>query len=268
MTTDEYTRQYMPGDLEKKADSARFDEIVECVKLGKPLPDGFDSTVELATASYIKSRESERRSGMLPEVGFKKCVENMRKRFLTEYRAFVMQMTRYKEILRNGLLFSQKITYLLKNIGEMSDEEIIDELLTLFGLVFNEVEEKVLRKKWQEGKKKRAKKPTKKKAAPSIEVPDELREEWDGFLKMRKAKNKPMTERAQNMLYKKLMELAGGDIALAGKILDESTRNGWTDVYAPKAGNLKQEVYTSDASYDIKAYESELVALKFLEKDE
>lgn len=270
MTTEEYTRQYMPGDVEKKADSERFNTIVKCVETGTPLPDGFESVLEAATASYIKARCAEMRAGMLPKVGYQKCVNDMRRRFLTEYRAFVMQRTRYREILHNGLNFSQRIAHLLKNIGEMSDSEIIDELLTLFGVVFNESEEMSLRKRWNEGKTAKAKKTkkTKKCSTSVLELPDELREAWDGFEQMRKAKHKPMTERAAKMMYKKLLELAGGDVALAKTILDESTRNGWTDVYLPKAEKKKQEIYSSNASYDIKAFEEEenLVALKYLEE--
>ena len=187
---------------------------------------------------------------------------------------FVLQMTRYKEILENGLKYSRECARLLKSADQMTDEEIIESFLSLFGVVFNEVEADIIRRKRRVGRKtntpreKKAKKPAKKKAAPSIEIPDELRKPWDGFSQMRKAKHKPMTARAEQMIYKKLMELAGGDIALAGLILDESTRNGWTDVYALKGERPKQKVFTSDASYDIKAFESELVALKFLEKDE
>ena len=269
MTTEEYIRQYMPGEHERLEDSARYDEIVACVESGRPLPDGFDSTIETATANYIKSRARERRSGTLPEAGYRRCLEDMRKSFVREYRALATMRCRYKEILANGLNFSRQCADLLQNIDRMSDEEIIDKLLALFGIVFNEVEERLFRKKWHEGKKKRAEETKKakksKKIAAAVPVPDELREAWNGFAEMRKKKKKPITERAGKMLYKRLMEISGGDLDTAGKILDEATRNSWTDVWPLSAQPQKAD----KASYDIKEFESveNLAALKFIEKE-
>lgn len=56
---------------------------------------------------------------------------------------------------------------------------------------------------------------------------------WDGWLEMRKARKKPLTERAMARAINKLdaMRQAGQDIA---EVLDRSTINGWTDVYEIK----------------------------------
>lgn len=56
---------------------------------------------------------------------------------------------------------------------------------------------------------------------------------WDGWLEMRKARKKPLTERAMARAINKLdaMRQAGQDIA---EVLDRSTLNGWTDVYEIK----------------------------------
>lgn len=73
----------------------------------------------------------------------------------------------------------------------------------------------------------------KKKKQPAV-IPDWIpRDAWLGFVEMRKAKKKPLTERAIHSIEKKLIEFMnrGYDIAA---ILDQSTINGWTDVYAPK----------------------------------
>lgn len=59
-------------------------------------------------------------------------------------------------------------------------------------------------------------------------------EAWDGFCEMRRAMKKiPFTERAQKMVLKSLYEIraAGHD---ANAALDQSTVNGWRDVWAPK----------------------------------
>jgi len=56
---------------------------------------------------------------------------------------------------------------------------------------------------------------------------------WVGFVNMRKATNKPMTDRAvQNLLTKlEKMRAAGQDVA---EVLDQSTNACWADVYEVK----------------------------------
>jgi hypothetical protein len=57
---------------------------------------------------------------------------------------------------------------------------------------------------------------------------------WSGFIEMRIAKKKPIqTERTANLILKDLTawNLKGLD---CNKALDNSTKNGWTDVYEPK----------------------------------
>ncbi|AGN30402.1 hypothetical protein SXAG_00121 [Synechococcus phage S-CBS4] len=56
---------------------------------------------------------------------------------------------------------------------------------------------------------------------------------WVGFVNMRKATNKPMTERAVENLLAKLekMRAAGQDVA---EVLDQSTNSCWADVYEIK----------------------------------
>lgn len=177
---------------------------------------------------------------------------------------------RYKEILANGLRLSRICTDLLKNIGQMSDEEIIDKLLALFGNVFNESEEALLRKRWHEGKEQRKnpEKPKKerkaKKEKAELVIPDELNEAWNAFSEMRAKKRKPLTKSAAALIYKRLMEYAKGDILTAEKILNESTLNGWSGVFPLK----EEEKKRSKASYDIDKFEGvdNLVALKFMEE--
>ena len=62
---------------------------------------------------------------------------------------------------------------------------------------------------------------------------------WAGFTEMRLAKGKrtPFTDRAARMIIKTLEELhqAGHD---ANASLDQSTRNGWSDVYMPRKSEI------------------------------
>ena len=72
------------------------------------------------------------------------------------------------------------------------------------------------------------------RSATLIVLPDFVSaESWDGFLEMRKQIRKPATDRAKQMLIKKLVMLhnAGHD---ANEILDQSTVNGWQDLYEMK----------------------------------
>lgn len=72
------------------------------------------------------------------------------------------------------------------------------------------------------------------RSAPLIELPDFiLPEAWFGFLEMRKKIKKPPTERACQLLIKKLVMFhnAGHD---ANAILDQSTTNGWQDLFEIK----------------------------------
>jgi hypothetical protein len=63
---------------------------------------------------------------------------------------------------------------------------------------------------------------------------DSFKEAWQGFVDMRKAKKKPMTERAAKMILKKLDKLSGGDEEMQIAILDKSVVKCWDDVYELK----------------------------------
>jgi hypothetical protein len=72
---------------------------------------------------------------------------------------------------------------------------------------------------------------------------DAFKEAWQGFIDMRKANKKPMTERAAQMILKKLDKLSGGDEATQIAILDKSVVKCWSDVY-----ELKEQYGTSKQS--------------------
>jgi hypothetical protein len=79
----------------------------------------------------------------------------------------------------------------------------------------------------------------KKPAQPAVALPDWLPiASWEAYLEMRKEKRKVPTARATELLLTELERLlvAGQDIAA---VLDKSTRNGWTDVYAIKTDPIR-----------------------------
>ncbi len=65
------------------------------------------------------------------------------------------------------------------------------------------------------------------------------KETWDAFIEVRKAKKCPNTERALNMLIKKLykFKIQGIDIK---EIIECSIVNGWKDIYEPRKGGFIQ----------------------------
>jgi hypothetical protein len=68
----------------------------------------------------------------------------------------------------------------------------------------------------------------------AVAVPDWVPEEaWAGFVEMRKRIRKPMTERAQQLMLKKLAALKdeGNDPA---EVLDRSTMNNWQGIFSVK----------------------------------
>jgi hypothetical protein len=60
---------------------------------------------------------------------------------------------------------------------------------------------------------------------------DSFKEAWQGFVDMRKANKKPMTDRAAKMILKKLDKLSGGDEEKQIAMLDKSVVKCWSDVY-------------------------------------
>ena len=76
--------------------------------------------------------------------------------------------------------------------------------------------------------------PPKSPLKGGVEIPDELAESWSGFCEMRKKIKKPLTDRAGKMILNELDKLAPGDRRTQGKILDQSTKHCWRDVYPLK----------------------------------
>lgn len=100
-------------------------------------------------------------------------------------------------------------------------------------------------------------------ATPSALIPAWVPlEAWSGYLEMRKKKNKPATDRAIELALAKLAQFhASGHSIMA--VLDQSTMNGWTDLYAPKdqhnghngmnghaKPNLRQAAYDAIMGFD------------------
>ena len=78
--------------------------------------------------------------------------------------------------------------------------------------------------------------PKKGKPVVSSSHSPEFEEAWAGFVEMRKKIRKPLTDRAKDLLFKKLEKLAPGDEVKQAAILDQSIERCWQGVF-----ELKQE---------------------------
>lgn len=80
------------------------------------------------------------------------------------------------------------------------------------------------------------------------------------FIEMRKKMKKPPTDEAIRLIILELEKLAPGDEATQIEILNQSTKNGWTDVYQLKTqkngSKEKQPVYQNP---DFKKYENQQI---------
>lgn len=82
----------------------------------------------------------------------------------------------------------------------------------------------------------------KRKRAPRFENP-ELEKAWCNFVEMRKKSRKPMTDRAKDLMDKKLRKLAADQFGelnedKAIEILEKSTLNAWSDIYEPHSKGI------------------------------
>ena len=76
------------------------------------------------------------------------------------------------------------------------------------------------------------------------------------FLAMRNAKQKPATERALKLVFKELDKLSNGNDSQRIAILEQSTRNGWTDVYPLKSnGNRMPGKTVVEQQYPQRPYD-------------
>lgn len=98
----------------------------------------------------------------------------------------------------------------------------------------NDADEKLTREeKRREEKDQKQKQP---QAALSVDLPAWIQHEaWEGFAAMRKRERHPLTDRAAKLVVNELGKLRGEGHD-PNAVLDQSTRNGWRDVFPIKAG--------------------------------
>jgi len=65
-------------------------------------------------------------------------------------------------------------------------------------------------------------------------LPADLKDPLEAFIEMRKKIKAPLTDRALDMLLKKLNQLSGGSTEKSIEILNQSTMNGWKGIFPLK----------------------------------
>lgn len=73
-------------------------------------------------------------------------------------------------------------------------------------------------------------------SCPFFNPSPELVAAWVGFEEMRRSIKKPLTQRAADLIAKKVQQLAPGDERKQAAILDQSVAGGWQGVYPLKTG--------------------------------
>lgn len=270
MTTEEYIRQYMPGDLEREKERAHFDVLLNCAESGVPLPDGYDSVLETATVNFLKAKAEDRRKGFLPPSGYDKAISAMRLKFQKEFRERLTVRNEYARIQEMAKTLSVVLSDFLKNVGEMTIEEREDKFLTLFGLVFTKVEENVFRKRIAEGEKAREDKP--KKAGKAGKKPAEVRHKYGEY------QNVLLSDSEYQKLkdefpddYAGRIEILSEYIASSGKAYKShlATLRMWAkkDWKKLKSEKKKPACFSNDAAYDLSRYESQNIGLLFIDNE-
>ena len=76
--------------------------------------------------------------------------------------------------------------------------------------------------------------------------PDFIKDDlFDGFIEMRKKIKKPLTEKAQELIIKKLSDLEAKQSGFANKALENSIENSWQGVFEPKNDKQQPTLNTS-----------------------
>jgi hypothetical protein len=77
---------------------------------------------------------------------------------------------------------------------------------------------------------------------------------WDDYLKHRKEKGQKVTERAYNMMFKKLMEWGKDGVDL-DEVLKSSIQNGYTGIFKPKTNGFEQPLKKEHISSTYKQFD-------------
>lgn len=276
----------MPGEKERKEIEARFREIHNCAKVKHPLPEKYVNNTEIKAYVNLIELYARYRQKEIDKELFRETARQIKIAHYKEYRDFLYYAESVKQQQRRALLLSQLVAKTIKEFGNMTSFERIDNLLKILGFVFTPVEEKVLRERLAKSKDKpkktsKAKETKAKKTGFDFEkvakeyFKDEhilsLISQW--YENRRAKKNIVNTENAIRQNLKRVTDFADKSGLTIEKYLEEVIRLGWAAFYPvdsneakPKAAN-KQSVFGSDASYNLEAFDKNIVGMRYLDEE-
>ena len=273
----------MPGEKERKEIEARFREIHNCAKVKNPLPERYVNNTEIKAYINLIELYARYRHKEIDKELFRETARQIKIAHYKEYRDFLYYAESVKQQQRRAMLLSQLVAKTIKEFGNMTNPERIDNLLRILGFVFTPVEEKVLRDKLAKSKDKpkMASKAKPKKTGFDFEkvakeyFKDEhillLLSQW--YENRGAKKNIVNTENAIRQNLKRVADFSDKSGLTIEKYLEEVIRLGWAAFYPvdsneakPKAAN-KQSVFGSDASYNLEAFDKNIVGMKYLDEE-
>lgn len=261
----------MPGEKERKEIEARFREIHNCAKVKHPLPEKYVNNTEIKAYINLIELYARYRQKEIDKELFRETARQIKFAHYKEYRDFLYYAESVKQQQRRVLLLSQLVAKTIKEFGNMTNPERIDNLLKILGFVFTPVEEKVLREKLAKSKDKpkKEKKP-KEKTEPIRHKYGEYKNVLLSDEEMSKLKAefpKDWATRIERLsLY--IKSTGKGYKDYLATIRNWARRDEEKAQAAAERGRKKKEsVYSPEASYDLLEFEKSIVGLKYLDEE-
>lgn len=278
--------RFLPGERESREIDERFREIYRYAKLVHPLPEKYINNTEIKTYGNLIDTFARLRKKEIPKEGFDVLVRQIKKAHYSEYRDYTFYCRMIADEQKRYKLFSQAVAGLIGSFAKISDYERIDGLLKIVGFAFTPQDEKVLRAKLAESKEKpkKEKKPKEAKAKKTGFDFEKIAKEYfkdehiisllsQWYENRRAKKNIVNTENAIRQNLKRVAEFSDKSGLTIEKYLEEVVRLGWAAFYPVDSNEAKpktakaQGVFGSEASYDIKEFEKNIVGLKYLDEE-
>ena len=278
-------RVYTPGEKEREEIDGRFREICRYAKLSHPLPDDFCNTAEIGIYGNLCDDFRRYREKAISKEILKDRIQSHKTAHRKEYRSMKLKDEIYRKDQERFKRHSQTLAWLNKcDANTVTLDEWMSAIFTVIGCEYNEVDEKLLRKQWENirqryregdssapGKPKKAKQGKKKSELDFEALAKEyFREErtlelLGQWYENRKAKrNIVNTENAIRQNLRRIEDFALKSRLSVEKYLEEVVRLGWAAFYPVSSENTEKEsVYSADASYDLSEFDKNIVGLKY-----
>lgn len=261
----------MPGEKEKQEIDERFREICRYAKVAHPLPEKYINNTEIRTHGNLADTFARLRRKEIDKEAFDVIIRQIKKAHYREYRDFVFYKKAIEAEQKRYKLLSQAVAGLIKCFGKMSNYERIDNLLKILGFVFTPQDEKVLREEFAKSKDKPKKE---KKPKEKTEQIRHKHGEYKNVLLSDEEMSKLKAEFPKDWATR--IEKLSLYIKSTGKGYKDhlATIRNWArrdeekaQAAAERGHKKKENIYSSEASYDLFEFEKNIVGLKYLDEE-